>query len=104
MVLFPVFELVYLNHRFPLILLDAPSVVRDDGKSSTPPVLTLLTLSSYLLTHASSTSSARAIAYAHLALNVLLAFAENHDVMAYLSQPQPYNIRLCRQVRLGWCI
>ncbi|KAF8216039.1 hypothetical protein K438DRAFT_1901758 [Mycena galopus ATCC 62051] len=69
-VILPVFEFLRTNPSFPLVLI-SPS---DDTKSSaiSSPPYTILSLSSYLLTHASSTSSPRAI-------------------------PNDERIRLCRQ-------
>ncbi|KIM88668.1 hypothetical protein PILCRDRAFT_24417, partial [Piloderma croceum F 1598] len=67
-VLFPIFEFVHLNTTFPLILLESIPMGSDQMTSISrlsPPPFTILTLSSYLLTHASSTSSPRATAYAN---------------------------------------
>ena len=70
-----------------------------DPKSKRLPLpLTLISLASYLLTHASSVSSPRATAYANLALNILLSFAQNESIMGIFCQPFPGVIRLCRQV------
>ncbi|KAK0465598.1 uncharacterized protein EV420DRAFT_1515077 [Desarmillaria tabescens] len=61
------------------------------------PPLTLLTLSSYLLTHATSTSQPRSVAYANLCINCLLALVETDAVLVVLSKPNNKPIRLCRQ-------
>jgi hypothetical protein len=99
-VLLPIFEFLHLNTTFPLILLESIPMSSDQMTSSrwSPPPFTLLTLSSYLLTHASSTSSPRATAYANLSLNILLAFVESDDVMHMFCQSTRETIRLCRQV------
>jgi hypothetical protein len=100
-VLLPMFEFLHLNQTFPLVLLEFTSTVSDQTSSSnrlSPPPFTFLTLSSYLLTHASSAASPRAIAYANLSLNILLTFVENEDVMSVFCQSTQDSIRLCRQV------
>jgi len=102
-VLLPMFEFLHLNQTFPLVLLEFTSTVSDQTSSSnrlSPPPFTFLTLSSYLLTHASSAASPRAIAYANLSLNILLTFVENEDVMSVFCQSTQDSIRLCRQVSL----
>ncbi|KAH9081708.1 hypothetical protein EDB83DRAFT_2334344 [Lactarius deliciosus] len=56
---------------------------------SRPPLPhTIVSLSSYLLTHATSTSS-RAIAYANVALNILLAMVETKEVIRVFCEPSP---------------
>jgi hypothetical protein len=100
-VLLPIFEFLHLNMMFPLILLESIPMGSDQMTSTSrlsPPPFTLLTLSSYLLTHASSTSSPRATAYANLSLNILLAFVESDDIMHVFCQSTRETIRLCRQV------
>ncbi|KAF7347688.1 DUF1741 domain-containing protein [Mycena venus] len=94
-VVLPVFEFLRTNPTFPLVLV-SPS---DETKSSTTSSLpyTILSLSSYLLTHASSTSSPRAIGYANLCLNTLLTLVQNDGVVIAFSQPSDERIRLCRQ-------
>ncbi|KAJ7446477.1 hypothetical protein B0H11DRAFT_1745875 [Mycena galericulata] len=95
-VLLPVFEFLRANPTFPLVLI---SPVDEDAKSSaiSSPPYTILSLSSYLLTHASSTSSPRAIVYANLCLNTLLTLVQNDGVLISFSQPSDEPIRLCRQ-------
>lgn len=72
-----------------------------------PLPLALISLSSYILSHASSTSSPRAIAYANLVLNTLLVLVEDDDTITALLKNDKKNIRLCRQVcavfRWGSC-
>ncbi|KAH9049384.1 hypothetical protein EDB84DRAFT_1453716, partial [Lactarius hengduanensis] len=66
-------------------------------KTSRPPLPhTIVSLSSYLLTHATSTSS-RAIAYANIALNILLAMVETKEVIRVFCEPSLHPVRLCRQ-------
>ncbi|KAJ7492450.1 hypothetical protein FB451DRAFT_1218339 [Mycena latifolia] len=95
-VLLPIFEFLRANPTFPLVLVSPPT---DDTKSSavSSPPYTILSLCSYLLTHASSTSSPRAIVYANLGLNTLLTLAQNDGVLIAFSQPSDERIRLCRQ-------
>ncbi|KAJ7110039.1 hypothetical protein C8R44DRAFT_678676 [Mycena epipterygia] len=95
-VLLPMFEFLRTNPTFPLVLV-SPS--DEDTKSSaiSSPPYTILSLSSYLLTHASSTSSPRAIVYANLCLNTLLTLVQNDGVLIAFSQPSDERIRLCRQ-------
>ncbi|KII94087.1 hypothetical protein PLICRDRAFT_50074 [Plicaturopsis crispa FD-325 SS-3] len=98
-VLLPIFEILYANATFGSVLAEYVSAVTDGNDNpsrSTPPPFTFLTLSSYILTHASSLSSPRAIAYASLSLNILLALAENDELMDVFCKPAP-EIRLCRQ-------
>ena len=67
--------------------------------SRIPPLsYTVLSLSSYLLTHGTSSASPRAIAYANLAMNALLVMSENPRVMDMLCGQAVQPIRLCRQV------
>ncbi|EGO31042.1 hypothetical protein SERLADRAFT_344288, partial [Serpula lacrymans var. lacrymans S7.9] len=99
-VLLPVFEFLHLNPLFANVLVESMSSTRDEKSQSTqipPPPFTLLTLSSYLLTHASSSSSSRAIAYANLSINMLLIMAENATVMDAFCQPVAESIKLCQQ-------
>ncbi|KAJ7207390.1 hypothetical protein B0H12DRAFT_1158810 [Mycena haematopus] len=94
-VMLPVFEFLHTNPTFPLVLI-SPSDETKSSAISSPPY-TVLSLSSYLLTHASSTSSPRAIVYANLCLNTLLTLVENDGVLIAFSQPTDERIRLCRQ-------
>ncbi|CAK5280589.1 unnamed protein product, partial [Mycena citricolor] len=93
-VLLPLFEFTRINPTFPLILI-APPETKSSSESSPP--ATLISLSSYVLTHASSTSSPRAIGYANLCLNILLCLVQNNGVLIAFSQPSDEKIRLCRQ-------
>ncbi|KAF9270606.1 hypothetical protein L218DRAFT_914759 [Marasmius fiardii PR-910] len=94
-VLLPLYEFVYANTKFVDVMLETLS---DDKNSRVPPIpFTILTLSSYLLSHATSTSSARSLAYANLSLHCLLAFSESDTMMEALCQPSNHVIRLCRQ-------
>lgn len=97
-VLLPIFEFLHLNPIFPLVLLESISDPMNPSSQLSPPPFTFLTASSYLLTHASSTSSPRAIAYANLSLNILLTLVESDDIMNSFCKSVPNTIRLCRQV------
>jgi hypothetical protein len=93
-ILLPLYDFLRLNEYFPATMVE---YITSDNTAVCPP-LTLLTLFSYLFTHASSSTSHRAIAYANLSLNIMLTFAENESVMEALSQPSKIQIRLCRQL------
>ncbi|KAJ7619200.1 hypothetical protein DFH06DRAFT_1235619 [Mycena polygramma] len=95
-VILPVFEFLRTNPTFPLVLISPSDEGTKSSAISSPP-FTILSLSSYLLTHASSTSSPRAIAYANLCLNTLLTLVQNDGVLIAFSQPSDERIRLCRQ-------
>lgn len=112
-VLLLLFEFTRTNSTFNSVLIDYLSPDLETPGTSKPIhgrlPLTILTLSSYLITHASSTASPRAAAYANLCLNVLLAFVENGALLRALTPPVPQTIRLCRQASvpgpeyvLGW--
>ncbi|KIK70706.1 hypothetical protein GYMLUDRAFT_65921 [Collybiopsis luxurians FD-317 M1] len=88
--LFPIYELLCANAHFPSVLLE--SLSRNNNL-----LFTSFSLSSYLLTHASSTSSPRSLAYANLCLNWLLILSQNVQVLEALSRPNSVAIRLCRQ-------
>ncbi|KAF8899008.1 hypothetical protein BD779DRAFT_1486579 [Infundibulicybe gibba] len=76
---------------------DPPRELFKNHSRLPPPPCTLLSLSSYLLTHAGSTASLRSTAYANLSLNILLLLAEDDKIMSVLSKSSTSNIRLCRQ-------
>lgn len=95
-ILLPIFELVLRNRIFPSILVEGVKDAAGDKTSRSPLPHTIVSLSSYLLTHATSTSS-RAIAYANIALNTLLAFVETKEIFRVFCEPSPHPVRLCRQ-------
>ncbi|KAJ7040434.1 hypothetical protein C8F04DRAFT_1083551 [Mycena alexandri] len=95
-VVLPIFEFLRTNPTFPLLLI-SPSDEGTKSSAISSPTHTILSLSSYLLTHASSTSSPRAIVYANLCLNTLLTLVQNDGVLIAFSQPSDERIRLCRQ-------
>ena len=102
MVLLPVYEFLRANPLFTTVLLE--DLVSPEGTGQTSPFpCTLITFSSYLCTHASSVYTARSIAYANLALNVLLFLVENGVVMEFLTQTTFPSIHLCRQVSFFIC-
>jgi hypothetical protein len=67
------------------------------GKS-TNLAATILTLFSYVFTHASASGSPRALSYAHLSLQILLLFVESPILMERLTEPGTEKILICRQV------
>ncbi|KAH7927264.1 hypothetical protein BV22DRAFT_1032014 [Leucogyrophana mollusca] len=95
----PIFEFLFFNQLFPQVLVESISHTEEKTQNGRLPPLpfTILTLSSYLMTHASSSSSPRAIAYANLSMSILLVMAENTLVMKSLCQPSREGIRICRQ-------
>lgn len=98
--LLPLFEFLFFNPLFTQVFTDTTH--SDNGETTTsriPPLsYTVLSLSSYLLTHGTSSASPRAMAYANLAMNVLLIMAENSRVMDMFCSQSVQPIRLCRQV------
>ncbi|KAI0001680.1 hypothetical protein BJV77DRAFT_969154 [Russula vinacea] len=81
----PILEFALRNNTFPSVLVEGMKNAAGNKNSQPPLPNSILSLSSYLLTHATSTSSSRAIGYANVALHILLAF------------PSPQPVRLCRQ-------
>ncbi|KAI0756821.1 hypothetical protein C8Q80DRAFT_1091494 [Daedaleopsis nitida] len=99
-ILLPLFEFLHGSPTFRRVFAGTLAAAEEEKKTATritPLPLTLLSLSSYLLSHASSSSSPRAIAYAGLALNSLLVMTENGDTMAALRENSTDDVRLCRQ-------
>ncbi|TDL28331.1 hypothetical protein BD410DRAFT_737549 [Rickenella mellea] len=103
-ILLPLYEFVHLNDIFATVLVESilspPGDIKATNSSSRLPLPhTVLTISSYILTHASSVSSRRAVAYANLCLHILLVAAENDVILSAFSQAQksPSPVRLCRQ-------
>lgn len=99
--LLPVFEFLFFNPLFAQVLVDMIPKPSDRKQSALVPPLAynILSLSSYVLTHASSSASPRTLAYANLALNTLLVMSENARIMAVFCKPASSKeaIRLCRQ-------
>ena len=95
--LLPVFEFLDNNPTFAEVLVK-PFTQEDDTQDHVL-VLSLVTTSSYILTHATSSASPRAVAYAHLSLNILLRLVQNPKIASAFCQPWFHQIRLCRQVR-----
>ncbi|KAF9454112.1 hypothetical protein P691DRAFT_810827 [Macrolepiota fuliginosa MF-IS2] len=100
--LFAIFEMVNLNRVFPSVLCQTmPSInpgKAKSGRQAPQAVLsTTITLSSYILAHASSTASPRVLAYANLSLRTLLSFLENLKPLGILFEPIAYIVPLCRQ-------
>lgn len=99
--LLPVFEFLFFNPLFAQVLVDMIHKPCDNKQSAPVPPLAynILSLSSYVLTHASSSASPRTLAYANLALNTLLVMSENAAIMSVFCKPASSKeaIRLCRQ-------
>jgi hypothetical protein len=99
--LLPVFEFLFFNPLFPRVLVDMIQKPSDSKQSALVPPLAynILSLSSYVLTHASSSASPRTLAYANLAMNTLLVMSENAYIMSVFCKPTSSKeaIRLCRQ-------
>ncbi|KAG6380882.1 hypothetical protein JVT61DRAFT_5273 [Boletus reticuloceps] len=101
--LLPLFEYLFFNPLFTQVFTDTAHTDNSETATSRIPPLsyTVLSLSSYLLTHGTSSASPRAMAYANLAMNTLLIMAENSRVMDVFCGQSVQLIRLCRQ-RLPW--
>lgn len=96
-VILPILELALRNNAFPAVLVEGTKDAAGDKNSQPPLPHTILSLSSYLLTHATSTSSTRAIGYANVALHILLAWVESDEIIRAFCEPSPQPVRLCRQ-------
>jgi hypothetical protein len=102
-ILLPLFEFIHVNPTFCSVLMEPISGQREERVSndaSLPLPFTIITLSSYLLSHASSALSLRSVAYANLSLKILLALVENDEIMTLFCQPTEDSVRLCRQVKI----
>lgn len=105
-ILVPVHDFIHYNTVFTATLIEPfinPQASSESSSGSTSPLVhTLLTLASYLFTHASSTQSIRATAYAALCLTTMLHLVENDvAISAFVHAPQSgssSSVRLCRQV------
>ncbi|KAF9245790.1 hypothetical protein BU15DRAFT_85478 [Melanogaster broomeanus] len=96
--LLPIYEFLFFNPLFTQIFMDVSFDKAATSTSRSPRLAhTIISLSSYLLTHGTSSSSPRARAYANLAMNVLLVMAENSRVMDVFCGESSQPIRLCRQ-------
>jgi len=96
-ILLPIYEFLKANTTFSKVLEEYLSAQTDKSARVPPLPITMLSLSSYLLTHATTTSSSRSLAYANLSLSCLLAISETENLTEAFIQPWPGNIRLCRQ-------
>lgn len=100
--LLPFYEFFQLNSTFRGLVLDGlssdgtPAEVRRPDK---PLLITVISFSSYLFSHASSTSTPRSLAYANLALRVFLLIAEEETFVVKLST-ETGVVRICQQVRI----
>lgn len=105
--LLPVFEFLFFNPPFAQVLVDMIHKPSDNKQSAPVPPLAynILSLSSYVLTHASSSASPRTLAYANLALNTLLVMSENAAIMSVFCKPASSKeaIRLCRDFHSFQC-
>ncbi len=101
-ILLPLYEFLHGSALFRRVFAATLATADEEKKTAsriTPLPLTLLSLSSYLLSHASSSSSPRAIAYANLAMSTLLVIVESDEIMSSLRADSKEDVRLCRQVR-----
>lgn len=96
MILLPVYEFLNSNPMYATILIE--DMVSPLDSTQSPLFCTVVSLTSYLCTHALSTASQRSIAYAGLSLNMILAMVENTMIMEFISQTNVPSIQLCRQV------
>ncbi|KAJ3984581.1 hypothetical protein F5890DRAFT_1460981 [Lentinula detonsa] len=91
----PAYEYLSNNPIFPFVLSESFPLTTNNESRSTSLLFTSLSLSSYLLTHA--TSSPRSLAYANLSLTWLLLLSANTHIMETLTQPTSVPIHICRQ-------
>jgi hypothetical protein len=106
--LLPLREFVQFNPSF-LILSAQPFVYTIASATDAPGVKrsstftlpsTVLSLSSYILTHATSSAEPRAGAYAQVCLAIMLIWIRNPFVVKMMSmEKERTEARLCRQVR-----
>jgi hypothetical protein len=94
----PIFEFLHGNPMFTAVFTEPLSADGKSGDRTRPLPLTLITLTSYMLTHATSSSSPRAVAYANLSLNILSVFVESSGIMDLFCESRTQDVRLCRQV------
>lgn len=104
--LLPLKEFLYSNASFPLLSTrpipnssaEAPTWI----KSSPPTIMlshSVLSLASYILTHATASGSPRATAYAQLTLSILQTWVRDPYVAKTFALEKG-DIRLCRQVKM----
>ncbi|KAI0275011.1 hypothetical protein BC834DRAFT_850678 [Gloeopeniophorella convolvens] len=97
LVLLPILELALQNRAFLSFIAQSIKDGSGDASSQRPLSHTIISLSSYLVTHATSTSSPRAMGYTNVSLHILLSFVETDEVIRAFCEPSPQPIRLCRQ-------
>ncbi|KZT30822.1 hypothetical protein NEOLEDRAFT_1053272, partial [Neolentinus lepideus HHB14362 ss-1] len=97
--LLPAYEFLHANQTFSSLLLEELHLAAEKSTagSGKPLLVTLLTLSSYILSHATSSGSPRAAAYGNMALHVLRVVVENDSIFRVFYEPCKIDIRLCRQ-------
>jgi hypothetical protein len=98
-VLLPLYELLQRNIAFRAVFAAAVMSDADDTPGRAPLPHTLMSVASYLVSHATSLSSARASAYAALVLQILLAISEKRELLRVLREPSKADVVLCGQVR-----
>ncbi|KAH9486507.1 Armadillo-like helical domain-containing protein 3 [Psilocybe cubensis] len=94
-ILLAVYEFLLSNPMFATVLIE--DMVSPDDSVQCPLFCTIISLTSYLCTHAMSTASPRSIAYAGISINMILALVENKVVMEFISQNNVPSIQMCRQ-------
>jgi hypothetical protein len=104
MFLLPLSEFLRANQSFRLVFIrPIPRLTDSDPtwvRSSPPTSLflpTILSLSSYILTHATASGSSRAMSYAHTTLRILHTFVED-PILAKTLCVEKGVVRICRQV------
>ncbi|KAF8528087.1 hypothetical protein BU17DRAFT_38749 [Hysterangium stoloniferum] len=86
-VLLPLHDFLHYNSTFRKVFQSPFSESSPQAIISLPD--SLISLSSYILTHASSASSPRSLGYAYLSLSTLLVVVEDADIVHALCQPRP---------------
>lgn len=96
-ILVSTFEFLIWNTEFAAITLEmGPTKGKPEEPSNL--VTSLLTLSSYILCHATSSKSLRALSYAEICLRILLFMTEDPQIIKFLLLPTSQEIHICRQV------
>lgn len=98
--LLPLYDLLHSNVIFRKMLLDSLSAGSREP-AARPLLPVLLSLMSYLHTHASSCASPRGLAYADLSLNLASGMTEHDAIMKVMCDSANNSVRLCRQVSCG---
>ncbi|PPQ99554.1 hypothetical protein CVT24_005342 [Panaeolus cyanescens] len=96
-VLLTIYEFMRRNPLFISVVLEDLVSPIDKPLTSSPLPCNIISVTSYLCSHASSGPSPRSVAYANLSLNILLVLVESSLVMEFITQTVSPSIQICRQ-------